>query len=122
MLPRNAILGGVAVAAGAFYCKLWNVQLLKDESILRQQLEQNNQASEPVILFLGRGFFLIGLAAWVVLSMQSVIAGIQRARYKPTAVGEHVLLQCPHCWPAQGIEKAMTIPHIVTLRTSHLIA
>lgn len=86
MLPREAILGGVAVAAVAFYCKLWNVQLLKDEKIWRAELERNHQASEPVMLFLGRGFFLIGLAAWVVLCLQSVIAGIQRARYKPTGI------------------------------------
>lgn len=100
MLTRNAILGGIAVAAVAFYCKLWNVQLLKDEAVLRHQLEQHSQANEPVVLFLGRGFFVISLAAWVVLSMQSVIAGIQRARYKAT--GESVL-QCPHCCTAQGI-------------------
>lgn len=116
MLPRGAIVGGVAAVAVAFYCKLWNVQLLKDEAVLRQQLLQGRQASEPVVLFLGRGtcaqwhnlslhptgvqvdcssplllvpaagrgFFFIATAAWVVLSLQSVIVGIQRARYKPT--------------------------------------
>lgn len=117
MLPRGAILGGVAVAVAAFYCKLWKVQVLKEQDVLLQQLQQSYRpAQEPVLLMLGkllpvknpgitaicttdfsntsllvlaaagRGFFFVATAAWVVLSLQSLVAGVQRARYKPKGV------------------------------------
>jgi hypothetical protein len=54
MLPGGALLGGVAVVVAAFYYKLWNVQLLKDEAVLLQELEQSYRpAQEPVIWALG---------------------------------------------------------------------
>jgi len=54
MLPRNAIAGAVVIGVVAFYCKLWNVQLLQDEQKLLQQLQNNRVATEPVILYLGK--------------------------------------------------------------------
>lgn len=54
MLPRGAVLGGVAVVVVAFYCKLWGVQLLRDEAMLLQQLQQSHRpATEPFLLWLG---------------------------------------------------------------------
>lgn len=54
MLPRGAVLGGVAVVVVAFYCKLWDVQLLRDEATLLQQLQQSHRpATEPMLLLLG---------------------------------------------------------------------
>lgn len=35
------------------------------------------------VLFTGRSFFFIATAAWVVLSLQTLFQGYQRARYRP---------------------------------------
>lgn len=57
MLPRNAVLGGVVLVVVAFYWKLWNVRVFKDESELLQQLQSSYRpATEPVVLMLGECF------------------------------------------------------------------
>ena len=54
MLPRNAILGGVALVVVAFYWKLWNVRVFREQDELLQQLQGSYRpASEPVVLMLG---------------------------------------------------------------------
>lgn len=55
MLPRNAILAGVALVIVAFYWKLWNVRAFKEQDELLQQLQGSYRpASEPVVLMLGK--------------------------------------------------------------------
>jgi hypothetical protein len=55
MLPRNAILGGVALVIVAFYWKLWNVRVFKEQDVLLQQLQGSYRpATEPVVLMLGK--------------------------------------------------------------------
>jgi hypothetical protein len=67
MLPRGAVMGGVVVVVVAFYCKLYNVQLLRDEAVLLQQLKQSHrQAQEPVLLMLGECCSSIHLATTLV--------------------------------------------------------
>lgn len=54
MLPRNAILGGVALVVVAFYWKLWNVRVFREQDELLEQLQGSYRpASEPVVLMLG---------------------------------------------------------------------
>jgi hypothetical protein len=54
MLPRNAILGGVVLVIVAFYWKLWNVRVFREQDELLQQLQESySPASEPVVLMLG---------------------------------------------------------------------